>query len=259
VVVQRVVNTIWIASLIGIQTGDSSSADTLSTRTTRLSMFCERWSIARACRVACGVLHSRRHAVSQSAGLERRAVRHRRHVRGQEGQPRGAVRAADSSLGFELRLTAANELLQSHVCRSQDDVLSTFEQWQAAMLEKAGVDRMDRRRPCGSEEEFRPALTAAEHAELEAEARVLIARIRRPIERRRAGDFDDPGNIGVCHADFLAGWNGVLLKPPSLSSCFPLTQSSSDDRGTFSGAWPGISVSWTSRATKDRRGLTIIA
>jgi hypothetical protein len=118
---------------------------------------------------------------------------------------------------------------------------------------------MDRRRPCGSEEEFRPALTAAEHAELEAEARVLIARIRRPIERRRAGDFDDPGNIGVCHADFLAGWNGVLLKPPSLSSCFPLTQSSSDDRGTFSGAWPGISVSWTSRATKDRRGLTIIA
>jgi hypothetical protein len=39
-------------------------------------------------------------------------------------------------LGFELRLTAANELLQSHVCRSQDDVLNTFEQWKTAMQKK---------------------------------------------------------------------------------------------------------------------------
>ena len=77
---------------------------------------------------------------------------------------------------------------------------------------------MDRRPPCGTEKESRPALTAAERAELEAEARVLIAKIRRRLERRRpGGDFDDSGNMGVCHADFLAGWDGVLLKPPSLS------------------------------------------
>jgi hypothetical protein len=80
------------------------------------------------------------------------------------------------------------------------------------------TDQMSPCPPCGSEEEFRPALTAAERAELEAETRVLIARIRRRLERRRPrGDFDDPGNMGVCHADFLAGWNGVLLKPPSLA------------------------------------------
>ena len=71
--------------------------------------------------------------------------------------------------------------------------------------------------PHGPKEEFRPALSAAERAELEAEARVLIAKIRRLLKRRRGGDFDDPGNMGVCHADFLAGWDGVLLKPPSFS------------------------------------------
>jgi hypothetical protein len=75
-------------------------------------------------------------------------------------------------------------------------------------------DRMDR----GPQEDFPPTLTAAERAELEAETRVLIAKIRRLLERRRpGGDFDDSGNMGVCHADFLAGWDGVLLKPPSFS------------------------------------------
>jgi len=77
---------------------------------------------------------------------------------------------------------------------------------------------MDCRLRCGTEEDFPPALTIAERAALEAEASVLIVKIRRLLERRRpAGDFDDPGNMGVCHADFLAGWDGVLLKPPSLS------------------------------------------
>jgi hypothetical protein len=77
---------------------------------------------------------------------------------------------------------------------------------------------MDSRPPWGTQEEFDPGLTAAEHAELEAETDVLIAKIRRRPERRRpGGDFDDRGNMGVCHADFLASWDGVLLKPPSPS------------------------------------------
>ncbi len=47
---------------------------------------------------------------------------------------------------------------------------------------------------------------------------MLIAKIRRRLERRRPGyDIDDSGNMGVCHDDFLAGWDGVLLTPPSLS------------------------------------------
>lgn len=39
-------------------------------------------------------------------------------------------------LGLELRLTVGSELLQSQVCRSQDDVLNMFEKWRAAMQEK---------------------------------------------------------------------------------------------------------------------------
>ena len=38
--------------------------------------------------------------------------------------------------GWELRLIAAGELLNSHVCRSQDEVFSTFEMWRAAMVDK---------------------------------------------------------------------------------------------------------------------------
>jgi hypothetical protein len=40
-------------------------------------------------------------------------------------------------LGLELRLSAGGELLRSQVCRSEDDVLNTFEQWKAAMQAKA--------------------------------------------------------------------------------------------------------------------------
>lgn len=39
-------------------------------------------------------------------------------------------------LGLELRLSAGSELLQSQVCRSQDDVFDTFERWKAGMQEK---------------------------------------------------------------------------------------------------------------------------
>jgi hypothetical protein len=77
---------------------------------------------------------------------------------------------------------------------------------------------MDHPAPCEAEQESRLALTATEHSALEAEARVLIAKIRRRLERRRpGGNGDDSGNMGVCHDDFLAGWDGVRLKPPSLS------------------------------------------
>lgn len=39
--------------------------------------------------------------------------------------------------GWELRLIiGADDIVQSQVCRSQDEVLSTGEQWKAAMIEK---------------------------------------------------------------------------------------------------------------------------
>jgi hypothetical protein len=39
-------------------------------------------------------------------------------------------------LGWELRLVSGKELLQSAVCRSQDEVFDTTEKWKAAMMEK---------------------------------------------------------------------------------------------------------------------------
>ena len=39
-------------------------------------------------------------------------------------------------LGWELRLDVAGSLQRSQVCRSQDEVLDTADQWKAAMLEK---------------------------------------------------------------------------------------------------------------------------
>ena len=39
--------------------------------------------------------------------------------------------------GYELRLVVgADDLLQSQVCRSSDEVLTTHDQWKAAMIEK---------------------------------------------------------------------------------------------------------------------------
>ena len=40
--------------------------------------------------------------------------------------------------GWELRLTAGTELIQSHVCRSQTELIETQEQWDA--LEAIGCD-----------------------------------------------------------------------------------------------------------------------
>ena len=39
-------------------------------------------------------------------------------------------------LGWELRLLIDQDLRMSQVCRSQDDVLTTGEQWKVAMIEK---------------------------------------------------------------------------------------------------------------------------
>ena len=50
-------------------------------------------------------------------------------------------------------------------------------------------------------------LTAAERAELEAENRVLIAKLKQRLS--------DRGIAGVPHHTFLIGWDGVQLKPPS--------------------------------------------
>ena len=61
-------------------------------------------------------------------------------------------------------------------------------------------------------EERPPALTAAERVELEAEAEVLIAEMKRLLMRqRRVPNSDDNGNMGVSHEEFLIGWDGVLL------------------------------------------------
>jgi hypothetical protein len=50
---------------------------------------------------------------------------------------RNAVCAMFShQLGWELRLTIDGELIQSQVCRSDEEVLSTWENWLAAMKEK---------------------------------------------------------------------------------------------------------------------------
>ena len=39
-------------------------------------------------------------------------------------------------LGWELRLLAVGELLQSQVCRSEDEVLETSDAWKAALISK---------------------------------------------------------------------------------------------------------------------------
>ncbi len=39
-------------------------------------------------------------------------------------------------LGWELRLTSGATLLQSQVCRAQEDLLGTHEAWKAAMIDR---------------------------------------------------------------------------------------------------------------------------
>jgi len=51
-------------------------------------------------------------------------------------QLEAACRLVTHALGWELRLEVAGSLQRSQVCRSQDEVLDTSEQWKAAMMEK---------------------------------------------------------------------------------------------------------------------------
>ncbi len=51
-------------------------------------------------------------------------------------QLEAACRLVTHALGWELRLEVSGSLQRSQVCRSQDEVLDTSEQWMAAMIGK---------------------------------------------------------------------------------------------------------------------------
>jgi len=55
-----------------------------------------------------------------------------------KGSNRRVARCALTThiLGWECRLMIGRELLQSKVCRSQEEVFSAGEEWKAAMMEK---------------------------------------------------------------------------------------------------------------------------
>ncbi len=51
-------------------------------------------------------------------------------------QLEAACHVVTHALGWELRLDVEGSLQRSQVCRTQDDVLDTSEQWKAAMIAK---------------------------------------------------------------------------------------------------------------------------
>lgn len=53
-----------------------------------------------------------------------------------KGEHTARCRLTTHPLGWELRLTAGDELLQSQVCRAQEHVFGTGEKWKAAMNKK---------------------------------------------------------------------------------------------------------------------------
>lgn len=52
-------------------------------------------------------------------------------------QLEAVCRLMSHQLGWEVRLEVAGNLHRSQVCRSQDEVLDTSDQWKVAMTEKA--------------------------------------------------------------------------------------------------------------------------
>jgi hypothetical protein len=63
-------------------------------------------------------------------------------------QLEAACRLVTHALGWELRLEVAGSLQRSQVCRSQDEVVTTGEQWKAAMIEKGWSCRRTPPRHC---------------------------------------------------------------------------------------------------------------
>jgi hypothetical protein len=54
----------------------------------------------------------------------------------QKGSKTARCQLVTNQLGWECPLLVGQELVQSQVCRHQDDVFTTGETWKAAMLEK---------------------------------------------------------------------------------------------------------------------------
>jgi GTP cyclohydrolase II len=50
-------------------------------------------------------------------------------------QLEAACRLVTPARGWELRLAVAGSLQRSQICRTQDEVLDTSEQWKAAMID----------------------------------------------------------------------------------------------------------------------------
>ena len=54
----------------------------------------------------------------------------------QKGSHQASCQLWSHQFGWELRLELAGELHRSQVCRSQEDVFNTIEEWKAALVEK---------------------------------------------------------------------------------------------------------------------------
>lgn len=53
-----------------------------------------------------------------------------------KGAFEAVCRLVSHQFGWELRLVVNDALTRSQVCRSQEDVLETYERWRAAMIER---------------------------------------------------------------------------------------------------------------------------
>ena len=53
-----------------------------------------------------------------------------------KGQPRAICRMFSHQLGHELRLEVKKQLVESQVCRTDEDILSCQERWRAALEAK---------------------------------------------------------------------------------------------------------------------------
>jgi hypothetical protein len=56
-----------------------------------------------------------------------------------KGRKRSSCEVWSHQFGFELRLLAGSELLQSQVCRTQEDLITYQEAWRAALEAKGWI------------------------------------------------------------------------------------------------------------------------